>query len=312
MKRIFSILQAFIILAAIGTADASAKSGDLFIYPVPPDTMQTLQPRCDYIITRFWDRCNFGTAFDKYPEKLNAAFGDWVAIMPHASADSVHVAIDRLLKRFEKKGPETLALATLAENWLYSDTAEFTSDEVYLPFAKAAASHKKIGKADRARFESQARIIESSGVGARVPAIPFVKADGSKGTLDDVRAGSVLLFFNDPDCLDCTMARIRLSADPNTAQLIERGELSVVSIYPGETDDEGWEKAKAATHPLWVTVAMPDAHEYFDLRSTPLFVFLNARHKVLATGLDIDHLLNAFLVSNQTTLKQKANEQPAQ
>lgn len=312
MKRIFSILQAFIILAAIGTADASAKSGDLFIYPVPPDTMQTLQPRCDYIITRFWDRCNFGTAFDKYPEKLNAAFGDWVAIMPHTSADSVHVAIDRLLKRFEKKGPETLALATMAENWLYSDTAEFTSDEVYLPFAKAAASHKKIGKADRARFESQARIIESSGVGARVPAIPFVKADGSKGTLDDVRAGSVLLFFNDPDCLDCTMARIRLSADPNTAQLIERGELSVVSIYPGETDDEGWEKAKGGTHPLWVTVAMPDAHEYFDLRATPLFVFLNARHKVLATGLDIDHLLNAFLVSNQATLQQKANEQPAQ
>ena len=57
---------------------------------------------------------------------------------------------------------------------------------------------------------------------------------------------------------------------------------------------------------------MPDAYDYFDLRSTPLFVFLNSRHKVLATGLDIDHLLNAFLVSNQATLQKKANEHPAQ
>ena len=309
MKRIYSILLLFI--SIIGAGEASAKSGELFIYPTPPDTMQALQPRCDYIVTRFWERCNFGTAFDKYPAQLNAAFGDWVAIMPHASADSVHVAIERLLARFAKKGPETLALATMAENWLYSDTAEITSEEVYLPFAKAAASHKKIGKAERARFESQVRIIESSSVGARVPAIPFVKADGSKGTLDDVHSGSVLLFFNDPDCLDCTMARIRLSADPNTAQLIERGELSVVSVYPGETDDDNWEKAKASTHPAWVTVAMPDAYDYFDLRSTPLFVFLNSRHKVLATGLDIDHLLNAFLVSNQATLQKKANEHPA-
>ncbi|MDE6612662.1 MAG: DUF5106 domain-containing protein [Muribaculaceae bacterium] len=312
MKRIFSILLTIIGLMSASAPDASAKSGDLFIYPVPPDSMQMLQSRCDYIVTRFWDRCNFGTAFDKYPEQLNAAFGDWVAIMPHASADSVHVAIDRLLKRFEKKGPETLALATMAENWLYSDTADYTSEEAYLPFAKAAATHKKIGKADRARFESQARIIESSSVGARVPAIPFTRADGSKGTLDDVRSGSVLLFFNDPDCLDCTMARIRLSADPNTAQLIERGELSVVSIYPGETDDDNWEKAKASTHPSWVTVAMPEAYDYFDLRSTPLFVFLNSRHKVLASGLDIDHLLNAFMVSNQATLQKKANEQPAE
>jgi len=112
MKLIYIILLLFI--SIIGAGEASAKSGELFIYPTPPDTMQALQPRCDYIVTRFWERCNFGTAFDKYPAQLNATFGDWVAIMPHASADSVHVAIERLLARFAKKGPETLALATMA------------------------------------------------------------------------------------------------------------------------------------------------------------------------------------------------------
>lgn len=299
MKKVFSIILLLSALLSGFGHQAKAASGDLFIYPVPPDTMMALQPRCDYIVSRFWDRCNFGTAFTK-PDKLNRAFGDWISIMPHATADTVFHAIDRLMAHFAKKGPETLQLATLAENWLYSDTAQIHSTELYLPFAKAAANHKKIKKADKARFASHAKIIESSSVGANVPDIPFTYADGSKGSLADINGkGSILLFFNDPDCFDCTMARIRLGADPNTRELIERGELVVLSIYPGEPDEENWEKAKAAANKEWTAIAMPEAYDYFDLRSTPLFVFLNSRRKVLATDLDVDYLMGAFRTANQ-------------
>lgn len=295
-KLLFSIL-AFISLSVASVPRAEAASGDLFVYPTPPDTMIALQPRCDFIVARFWDRCNFGTAF-KYPEQLNTAFGDWVSIMPHASADTVHTSIDRLLARFTKKGPETLAMATMAENWLYSDTAQMRSAEAYLPFAKAAASNKKISKAYRARFESHVRIIESSSVGATVPDIPYTDRDGSKGSLDRIQGGSILLFFNDPDCMDCNLARIRLSADPNTRELIERGELKIVSIYPSDPEGEAWEKAKANADANWECVAMPDAYDYFDLSSTPQFYFLNSRHKVLVAELDIDYLLGAFRRAN--------------
>lgn len=303
MKKLFGIISALLLIFSASTFEASGASGDLFPYPIPPDTMQALQPRCDYIVTRFWDRCNFETAFT-HPEKLNRVMGDWISIMPHASADTVRSSISRLLKRFEKKGPETLALARMAENWAYSDTAEFTSDEIFLPFAKAVIANKKIGKADKARFENQVRIIESSSVGANVPPIDLVKSDGTKTKLTDITGGSILLFFNDPDCFDCTIARIKLSADPDTKQLIERGELTVVSIYPGDTDDENWAKAKEASDSMWVTVAMPEAYDYFDLSSTPLFIFLNSHHKVLATGLTIDYLQGAFRTANQATLRR--------
>lgn len=307
-KLLYTIIVIAGLLGGMGGV-AHAASGDLFPYPVPPDTMMNLQPRCDFIVSRFWERCNFGTAFTK-EELLNRTIGDWFSIMPHATADTVHSAIDRLLKRFEKKGPETLALATMAENWLYSDTAQYFSDEIYLPFAKAAAENKKIGKTDKARFRTHVQIIESSRVGATVPDIPLVNADGTKTSLQAVKgSGSILLFFNDPDCFDCTIARIKLSADADTKQLIKRGELTVVSIYPGDTDDENWAKARQSTDSLWVTVAMPEAYDYFDLRSTPLFVFLNRNHKVLATDLTIDYLQGAFRTANQATLRRNESEQ---
>ncbi len=293
-NNIYIILLALV--AFMAPSAARAASGDLFQYPTPPDTLMALQPRCDYIINRFWDRCNFDIAM-RNPDKFNRAFGDFVTICQHASADTVHSAVDRLVARFVKKGPETLALATMAENWLYSDTCSMFSEELYLPFAQAAAGHKKISRAEKARFQLHKKQIETSGVGAFLPDLEFTRPDGTKGTLAEVNRGSVLVFINDPDCSDCNLARVRLGADYNANALIERGELSIVSIYPDDPTPE-W-RAEAARYPEnWTVGAMPDADTYFDLRNSPTFLFLNSRHKVLVKDIDLDYLLGAFRVTN--------------
>lgn len=298
LKLYILVLCLASVLVPVG---ARAASGDLFTYPTPPDTLMALQPRCDYIVNRFWDRCNFDLAM-RNPDKFNRAFGDFITICQHASADTVHTSVDNLLARFVKKGPETLQLATMAEAWLYSDTCSIFSEELYLPFARAAANHKKISRAEKARFALHQKQIESSGLGAFVPDLEFTRPDGSKGNIGEVNRGSVLIFINDPDCSDCNLARVRLAADYNANALIERGELSIVSIYPDEPTDE-W-KAEAARYPEnWTVGAMPDADTYFDLRNSPTFLFLNSRHKVLVKDIDLDYLLGAFRVTN-TTLQQ--------
>lgn len=273
-----------------------AATGDLFVYPTPPDTMQNLQPRCDYIISRFWDRCNFDTAM-RNPDKFNTAFGDWISIMPMASADTVRNSIVRLMSRFPKNPEVTLQLASMAEEWVYSDTSQIYSEEIFLPFAQAARDHKKIGKADKARFARSAKIIESSGIGAYVPDVPFVDVDGNPGNLGEVTKGSVLLFFNDPDCSECNLARLRLDVDLNTNALVDRGELTIVSIYP-DAPDAKWTEAAKDFNSKWVVCAMPKADEYFDMQGTPKFIFLDSHHKVLAKDMDIDYLLGAFGAAN--------------
>lgn len=303
MKNIFTRL---ILLGALfcGSFSAQAADNELIPRPQPPDTLLNLQPRCDFIITRFWDRCNFEQAV-LHTDELNRAFGEWVSVIPHASADSVHAAIDKVIARVAKSGPNTLRLAELAENWLYSDTAEYRSEEVYLPFAKAASSHKKISKAEKARFAQQAKTIETSGLGATVPDLQFTRPDGSKGNLGEASGSSVLIFINDPDCSDCNMARVRLSADYNTNQLIKEGELTIVSIYPGEPGDQAWLDAAKSMPDTWIVGAMPDADLYFDIRESPTFLFLNKGHKVLAKYMPVDHYLNAFRIVNSQTTRSR-------
>lgn len=303
MKKTFIRIITVVCLLA-SAFHGKAANDELIPRPLPPDTLLNLQPRCDFIINRFWDRCNFEQAF-LHPKELNAAFGEWILIMPHASADTVHASVDKLIAKFAKSGPNTLKIAEMAENWLYSDTAQFRSEEVYLPFAKAAATHKKISKAEKARFAQQAQIIESSGLGKRVPDLKFTRPDGSKGSLADASGSSVLIFINDPDCSDCNLARVRLSADFNTNQLLKEGELTIVSLYPGEPDSKEWQEAAASYPETWIVGAMPDADLYFDLRESPTFIFLNKDHKVLAKYMPVDHYLNAFRIVNSQTSRRK-------
>lgn len=288
MKRLILSL----IVAITACSGLRAADGDIFPYPVPPEDMVSLGDRCDYLVTHFWDRCNFKSAFSTM-DKLNDSFGDWISFMPYATADSVHVSIERLLESVKKSGPHTLGLARMAEGWCYSDTAMIISEEIYYPFAKAAATHGKIKGADKARFQSQVQIMDNTRLNDRVGHLDYVTLDGERHSLDETRSQIIILFFNDHECDNCALARIRLSADINASALIKAGVLTVISVEPSEVSD-AWRGAATSYPAEWINGASATAAEYFPLRRSPEFYMLDSRHRLLAKNFDIDGLLAAL------------------
>lgn len=295
MRRIIISIALLLGMAA----GMKAADGDFFPYPKPPEDMTQLADRCDFLVGRFWAGMDFKGALSKM-DKFQSTFDDWVSFMPYAHADTVHAAIDRVLQRVSKSGPQTLALARMAEAYTYSDTAEIFSEEIYYPFAKAAANHKKISGADRARFQSHVQIMDNTRLGGRMSHLDFVTPQNEKKTLDNISTQMVLVMFNDHDCDDCALARVRLSADINATALIRAGLLTVLSIEPSEVTTE-WLAAAASYPSDWMTGASEDADSYFPLRTSPSFYLLDSRHKILAKDLSIDGVLAAFAALRQNT-----------
>lgn len=279
-------------MSLCATAVAWSADGDLFKYPVPPAELTRLDERCDYLVTHFWDHADIKAYMSK-SEKLNNTFGDWIGFMPYASADTVYAAIDRLMDAQKKHGPQALHLARLAENWVYSDTSEVYSDDIYYRFARAAAENKKIPAADRARFESQVRIIDNTRQGGKLSHLDFVTPQGKEMSVDSIRTQAILVFFNDHDCDDCTLARVRLSADHNANKLIEAGILTILSIEPGDASAE-WHVAAASYPENWVVGAAEDADAWFNLRTSPQFMQLDARHRILAKDFPVEGALRSI------------------
>ncbi len=293
MKRILLIFVVLSSLVSLTTRLSAQDFSDrLFPYPEPPKDMVNLYERCNYLVYKFWDQCDLKSALSS-KAKLNKAFGDWLGFMPYASADTVRLAIDNFHKSFKKNGKLALEVARMAESWLYSDTAAYMSDELYGLFVDAAVANKKLPAEDRQHYESQKLILDNSSEGSQLPDLKLTAADGTVTSFYADSAVNTLLMVYPPDCLDCSFARVRLSADMVLNQLNDQGVVRVVTLYAGEPD-AAFAKAVANFPPKWINVASAETERYFDMRIKPSLYYLDKDHKIIGKHLNVDNILEAF------------------
>lgn len=294
---------AVLLCTTFSAISQSTNNTNYFQYPTVPENLETLTERANFFIEKFWERCNMKSAFSSRM-RMQKAFNDYATFIPYADAEIVHKSIDNLIASVNKNPQNLIALAEMAEGAFYADTARIICDECYLPFAQAVVNNKKVPKAEKARFEYQAKSLELSQVGMIAPDFEWVTPDGNKGKLSDIPKGQyVLLFFNDPDCDDCELARVRLAADLNLNNLIDKNLLKVVSIYPREISDE-WIDRTSVYNKKWIIGAAPYVDEIYDMRNTPTIYYLNGKHEILSKTFEIDNLLEAFRIVNEKIEKQ--------
>lgn len=312
MKKLMRRLCVFAVTAFVGIVSAGAQSsvpaGDLVV-PIPavPEEMSRLDERCNYIVDNFWKNAAFKSAFSSL-DKMDATVGQFLAFTPYADATVVHQALETLITGVEKADAKNLIkLARMAEKWTGSDTAEYASEELFYPFVKAVATSKKVKDPEKARYQALYRQLNNSRQGARVADFSFTCPDGSTGKLSDVTSPSVLLVFYEPDCIDCRLAKARLSSDYVLPALVKSGVLSVIAIYPGEADED-WQ-ADALTMPDgWIVGAAPDIDLDFTINHQPEIYFLDRDRNVAAKGIQVDNAIAAFrsLIQTQSASDARA------
>ncbi|MDE7443180.1 MAG: DUF5106 domain-containing protein, partial [Muribaculaceae bacterium] len=274
-----------------------------FPYPSAPDNLPSFRARANYLVEHFWDRCNFNNAFSS-KAKMAIAFDDFAGFMPHAAADTVHMAIDKLIATVKKRPADLLTLTEMAEGTFYADTARFWSDELYLPFAKAAATSKKIPAEQRNKYASQVQLLEHSQTGMTVPGLQATLRDGTQWTLDSLISPVSVILFDSPGCLDCAMTRARLAANISAQRLIDAGVLKIAYIHIGPASDE-W-KAQVANLPQsWVVAACPEADKYFDMRVIPAIYMLDENRTILAKHISLNDMIQRF----ENVITQVRNQQ---
>lgn len=280
---------------ALGAAAQSSTPTTDLIVPIPtvPENITLLNERCNYIIDNFWSHANLKSAFSAM-DKMDATFGQFLAFTPYADASVVHGALDRLIEGVTKADSKNLIkLARMAEKWTGSDTAEYASEELFFPFVKAVATSKKVKDPEKARFQALYRQLSNSMVGTTPADFAFTCPDGTTGHLSDVKGKSILLYFYDPDCTDCRLARARLGADYVLPALVSNGLVSILAIYPGEADAD-WEADVASMPDGWIIGAAPEIDLDFTINHQPEIYYLDENRQILAKGVTVDNAIEAF------------------
>ncbi len=286
-EKIF--VAAVALMMALG-ASAQTAASTPFAYPSVPDSITDFNARADYFISHFWDRVDMKRAFSS-KEKIARAFHDYLAPMGIASADTVYASVDRFVHRLDKQPKDLLYVAELAERNLYADSAFLPSDELYVRFLTPVVANRKVDKAYKARYEAQLAQLRGSLVGQPMGELRFTGRDGRSVRFFPRQGQAVIIYFNDPDCSDCNMARIRLMANARAKELVESGELAIVALTPGEPD-ENWRAHADSLPEQWLAGADPDLDMQIDLRAgVPSFYLIDEQGVLRAKALSIDSLL---------------------
>ena len=292
MKKILSSLLVF--LASVGFAFAQDTAVEqpktMFEYPIINDTIKSFEKRANIFVSKFWDNCNLSRPItDK--EGFEAAFVDYVTFFRYAHKNIVKSSVNNLMNKAQSNMANFWMIADAAEKYLYSNDAVLISDEAYMLFLNDIVRSTNVKKSEKERYKHQIMKINGNQLGMVAPEVKMVDVNKDKVELKEITAPTTFLFFNDPGCEDCSLARLRLSTNVVLNQLIKENQVAFVCIYPAEYNDEWVAEAKQYTD-TWIVVAAEDADEYYDLRNSPTIYALDRDKKIMSRTVTVEEILS--------------------
>lgn len=293
MKRILFLISALAISSMAMQAQvqlADQLEGRLFAYPQAPDTCSTLESRCNFILTHFWDNYDISKPI-KDDAAFEATFRDFVDFFRYSHRNIVMGVVRDLMNKAQSNTSNLLKLGQVAERSLFGADAEFWSDEVYVAFIKPLASNKSLDKQVRDYYATQLVRINSVQVGV-VLDFEYVGADGVKHRLSELpECESYILLFLD-DSTDSTIGRLRMSTDVAMNSLLESGNTMLVCLSLNPYSAE-WASAATGYAEHWIVGCGDQLTNQLDLRVLPCCYVLDSQHAIVNKSLSVESLLSA-------------------
>lgn len=268
---------------------AEQQPGTLFAYPLAPDTCSTLEERCNFIITHFWDGFDISKPITD-DAAFERTFRDFVDFFRYSHRNVVMSTVRDFINKAQSNASNLQKVGQVAESALYGTEAEYWSDEVYVAFAKALAGSKQLPRDVRDHYASQLARINSVQVGSMLD-FEFIGLDGLKQHLSDLNAKTFILLFLD-DSTDSMIGRLRLSTDVALNALLNEGEATLVCLCANKYTAD-WASAAAGYADNWIIGCGENLAKDLDLRAFPVCYMLDDQRTILNKTLSVEALMTA-------------------
>lgn len=254
----------------------------LFEYPTVPEGITSWSEGSDWLVEHFWDSFDFKQK-GVGQIQLNHAFKTYCVPMQFAKRDVTMKSIKKLFDSLNKNPTLLVQFTKSAERVIYKpETSEVLIDEVYVEFLRNLLKNKKVPEIYKSKYEPQFKALSNTLIGNPMPRFNFWDRHGVK-TEYSPEAIYTIIEFGDPDCVECSMNRIRLETDTFLQQLAKDGKLRILFISPdvAPEDMEHWRESVMDYPHYWTVGASEDLEEIVDLRRTPcIYILDNARNIV--------------------------------
>lgn len=236
-------------------------------------------------IDHYWDKFDFGdTVLLCQPERMDQAVAGYISRLKQAPPEAASSAIRKMMGKASADSAMFVLCFELYEKYLAEPDSPLRDESLFIPVLESVLDAPVLDDVHKIRPAHLLELARKNRVGEQAADFAYTQADGRQGTLYHTEADCLLLFFYDPDCLDCKNMTDRLAASPVVARRIGDKALIVLAVYSGE-DQQAWENHLSSMPSGWINAHDGNGvlrnEEIYDLKAGPTLYLLGKGKKVL-------------------------------
>lgn len=299
--------KALLTIVVIMTLGASCKEKDPGPLPFPmpkaPTMMTSGAEIQNYMVTHFWqpffaeDRVysrDTSLIGGVTREAFQTAFTNYASMLMTADVAKGLEAQKYLLSQAEKMqaadpGSKILeSVLSISDLMLYDPQSIIRNEEMYIPVEEAKVASEFTTDEEKADAAALLPRLRLNRLGTPAADFGFTQLNGRTIRLYDVKAGITVLLFSNPGCENCKAVIDQLRSMPGLDDLIAKGRLAVINVYPDADLDE-WRRYAPIYPKNWYNGYNGDldvAGGLYNLRAIPSLYVLDENKNVVFKDVD--------------------------
>lgn len=268
MKRYIAMA---LLLVSCGGEQAKRPSyerdADGFPVPVVPGSCVTEAARAENFTVHLWDIFldgKFGGATDSLRIRgvtrkgLEEKFALWAMLLGEIRPEVMEASVDNWFEGVSRiREADSLdalfpVMTALAEKYLFEPASPVRNEEVYRIVAGKISSSRFLEPVLREKYSRQAALCSLNRIGGKANDFEFETPDGTVRNLYGFGSNFILLLFSNPGCEACAKEHEIIRENPIVSNLLSRGELTILNIYPDE-DEKAWRRALKDYPSEWIS-----------------------------------------------------------
>lgn len=263
---------------------AETPAARVFLPAIAPGGLDQ-QGKRDYLREHYWDRFDFAdTLFiaEIDTAQMLDAFVAYVMLISDRPDDCA--PMDSLMHRAAGSKPMLRYFTMLTDRVLADPNSPLRNDEFLIPVLETIVESPFYDEYEKIAPAYDLHMAQQNRLGQPANDFRYTLASGASGTLYGLKADYVLLFINNPGCGMCREIREAVTSSPMLGELIERGELKVLAVYPDE-DLKEWQEYRDQVPAVWINAydkgCVIRAKDLYDLKAIPALYLLDREKRVL-------------------------------
>lgn len=256
----------------------------IFMPVIAPDSLDAAARR-SFMRDHYWDRLDFGDSLFFAEADSTQMLEAYAAYVGWFLDPNDPQPMYRLMERACVSKTSLQYFAWLAGEVLDDPNSPLRNAELYIPVLEAQASSPLLDRWEKIAPEHDLRLARQNRIGHPANDIRYTLASGNTSNLYSLHSDYVLLFINNPGCPMCRELSEAVAQSPMLSELIERGSLTVLAIYPDE-DLSQWRSHRDEIPSSWINAydrgTRMSIDGTYDLRAIPSLYLLDAEKRVLA------------------------------